>query len=81
MNFKAEVIKEAITGPYYKIRFVFEDEGVVVKSGYAEILKHSPKPVITYDADVDGCAGLCDAQKVEIELLGIVLNSLPAVSD
>jgi len=76
MDFNAEVIKEVSFDPYFKIKFSYEADGIIIKRGIAEVTRKAPKPVIVFDAETELRIKHVDRSKLELELLNTVINHI-----
>lgn len=76
MVVQAEVLRETSFDPKFKVVFSVETDKVIIKRGYAEIIRKAPKPVITYDEGTSEKINLIDRNKLELELLNTVIHFL-----
>lgn len=74
MSFTGNILKQESYDPYYKAEFTYEEDGIVIKKGFAEIVRKYPKLEITYDEDTQRILGEYDCKKLELELANLVLG-------
>jgi hypothetical protein len=76
MEFEAEVIQTISEDPYYKIKFSYKTEEIEIKRGFAEVFRKPPKPEIRYDVASTEKLKKCNRDKLELEILNIVIGHL-----
>jgi hypothetical protein len=79
MEFNAEIIKDLSLDPYFKLVFSYTGKSVIIKRGFAEIVRKSPKSVITFDRGSNEMLSKEDREKLELELLNKVIEYLLSV--
>lgn len=76
MKIVTKIVKEESYDPYFKVCFSYEDKGVVIERGCAEIIRKAPRIEIKYDVDTEARLGEVDRYKLELELINSVVNHI-----